>query len=41
MVNWTNAASQAFKDTYGNIDAWEEGFIGLLTGFLGMPSFSL
>ena len=41
MVNWTNAASQALKDTYSNIDAWEEGFIGLLTGFLGMPSFSL
>lgn len=31
LANSLNAAVQGFKNTYGNIDAWEEGFIGMLT----------
>lgn len=41
LVNWYNAAAEGIKQTYGNGNAWEEGFIGFLTGMLGMPSFSL
>lgn len=34
LTSALNAAIQGFKNTYGNIDAWEEGFIGMLTPFV-------
>lgn len=33
------AASQAFADTYGNLDKYEEFAVGALTGLLGTPTF--
>lgn len=40
-VDWMNATYKGFQNTYGDINAWEEGFIGGLTGLLGVPSISL
>jgi gas vesicle protein len=34
-----SSITDGFMDTYGNIDRWEEGFVGGLTGLLGMPNF--
>lgn len=39
---WDNLGSslgQGIEDYYGNIERWEEGFIGALTGLLGSPTF--
>lgn len=41
LTNWYNAISEGFHNTYGNLDRWEEGFIGFITGSLGMPQFSI
>ena len=41
LVNWYNAAAKGIKDTYGDINHWEEGAIGFLTGLLGMPAFTV
>jgi len=30
---------KSFGEVYGDIDRWEEGFIGGLTGLMGMPNF--
>lgn len=39
VVDWWKATVQGFKDIYGNIDNYEEGFIGALTGMMGSPTF--
>lgn len=39
VVDWWKASVQGFKDIYGNIDNYEEGFIGALTGMMGSPTF--
>lgn len=39
-VSFLNAFANGFKGTYGNINTWEEGFLGFLTGALGIPSFT-
>ena len=41
FTNWYNALSEGFHQTYGNVDTWEEGAIGFLTGLLGVPSFHM
>ena len=37
--DFLTAATQGFVNTYGNAERWEEGFVGALTGLLGMPTF--
>lgn len=34
-----NAAIKGWKDSYGNLDAYEEFAVGFLTGALGIPTF--
>ena len=38
-INWGKAFSQGLLETLGESGTWEEGFIGTLTGALGMPIF--
>ena len=38
-ISWLEATGKALADTYGNAAGWEEGFIGGLTGMLGIPGF--
>ena len=38
-LNWINAGVQGLTETLSDENAWEEFFIGALTGALGMPSF--
>lgn len=38
-ISWWEANRRAMAQTYGDPNAWEEGFIGGLTGLLGSPSF--
>lgn len=38
---WLNAVVQGVDNTYGNIDRWEEGFLGFLTGALGIPKVGI
>lgn len=38
-INWTKAVAQGINETVNDGSAWEEFFIGSLTGLLGMPSF--
>ena len=40
ITDWYNTIRQGWNNTYGNFDRWEEGFIGGITGLLGMPSFT-
>lgn len=40
-VDWLKAIETGFMNTYGDIDKWEEGFLGGLTGLLGIPSISM
>lgn len=40
-VNWLNASMGGFENSYGDAEQWEQGFIGALTGGMGMPSFSV
>lgn len=40
-LDWLGAISEGIAQTYGNIDTWEEGFLGFLTGALGIPSVGL
>lgn len=35
--NWLSSVMQGFANTYSDINRWEEGFIGGLTGILGIP----
>lgn len=39
VVDWWKAITQGFKDIYGDVDNYEEGFIGALTGMFGSPTF--
>ena len=38
-VDWIKSFAQGINETVNDGSTWEEGFIGLLTGALGMPSF--
>lgn len=38
-INWSKAFSDGLLETLGDAGTWEEGFIGTLTGALGMPMF--
>ena len=38
-INWIKSFAQGINETVNDGSTWEEGFIGLLTGALGMPSF--
>lgn len=38
-ISWWEANRRAMAQTYGDPNAWEEGFIGGLTGLMGSPSF--
>lgn len=38
-LSWLGSIWEGMGEHYGNIDAWEEGFIGALTGMLGSPTF--
>ena len=37
--DFIGAALKGFKDSYGNVDSYEEFAVGFLTGALGIPSF--
>ena len=37
--DFLTSVTKGFLDSYGNMDRWEEGAIGFLTGILGMPTF--
>lgn len=39
-TGFLNSMLTGFSNIYGNAQSWEEGFIGGLTGFLGIPSIS-
>ncbi len=36
-AGWLNSIAKGASNTYGNFDRWEEGFLGFLTGALGIP----
>ena len=38
-ADWLNAVVVGFQDSYLNLDAWEEGFIGAVSASLGVPRF--
>lgn len=38
-IDWLQAAAKAIQQTYGTVEGWEEGFIGGLTGLVGIPGF--
>lgn len=40
ISKFLNAMMAGFSNTYGDPNKWEEGFIGGLTGFLGIPKIS-
>lgn len=40
-IDWINAIGSGIANTYGNSDRWEEGFLGFITGGLGMPHISM
>lgn len=39
--SWLGSIVQGFANSYGSIDRWEEGFIGGLTGLLGIPKIKM
>ena len=39
-IGFLNSMFTGFSNIYGDVQSWEEGFIGGLTGFLGIPSIS-
>jgi hypothetical protein len=39
VLDFVSSLGQGIKDSYGDINRWEEGFIGALTGLLGVPTF--
>lgn len=39
-VNFLDSMVKGFSNIYGNAENWEEGFIGGLTGLLGVPKIS-
>lgn len=38
-IDWLQATAKAMQQTYGTVEGWEEGFIGGLTGLIGIPGF--
>ncbi len=36
-AGWLNSIAKGASNTYGNFDRWEEGFLGFITGALGIP----
>lgn len=38
-IDWLQATAKAIGQTYGTVEGWEEGFIGGLTGLIGIPGF--
>lgn len=40
-LDWMEAIAEGIANTYGNPDRWEEGFLGFITGGLGMPHISM
>ena len=38
-LSWIKSFASGINETLNNGSAWEEGFIGALTGFLGVPGF--
>lgn len=38
-IDWMKSMGKAITETYGTTAGWEEGFIGGLTGMLGIPGF--
>lgn len=38
-IDWLQATAKAIQQTYGTVEGWEEGFIGGLTGLVGIPVF--
>ena len=38
-IDWLQATAKAISQTYGTVEGWEEGFIGGLTGLVGIPGF--
>lgn len=38
-IDWMTAVGKSIMDTYGTVEGWEEGFIGGLTGWVGIPGF--
>lgn len=38
-IDWLQATGKAILETYGTVEGWEEGFIGGLTGLVGIPGF--
>lgn len=38
-IDWLQATAKAIGQTYGTVEGWEEGFIGGLTGLVGIPGF--
>lgn len=38
-IDWLQATAKATQQTYGTVEGWEEGFIGGLTGLVGIPGF--
>lgn len=38
-IDWLQATAKAIQQTYGTVEGWEEGFIGGLTGLVGIPGF--
>lgn len=39
-VGWIQSMANAALKTYGDVNNWEEGFIGALTGVMGVPGFN-
>ena len=40
-IDWLNAIGQGFDGSYGKDGSWEEGFVGALTGLLGIPKVKM
>lgn len=38
-IDWLQSTAKAIQQTYGTVEGWEEGFIGGLTGLVGIPGF--
>ena len=38
-VNVANAILEGIRDTYGDVDRWEEGLIGAMSSIVGLPGF--
>ena len=39
-IDWIEAIEQGIANTFGDVDRWEEGFLGFITGGIGIPHIS-